>query len=215
VFEPAAGDGDVVVARRGRVGVGLHVTGRAAHAGRDPWNGRSAVAALAELILAAEAMSVREEGVSVNVGHVEGGGAVNVVPAHARAELDVRARTAADLRSVEERLADAARAVGVRREVTVQVGTPLRCPPMPRTPAADALAADYIAGAGTLGLRVAAVAVGGVSDANHVAATGTPVLDGLGVVGGGLHGPDEWASLASLDERAAAAALLMERLAGP
>ena len=56
--------------------------------------------------------------------------------------------------------------------------------------------------------------MGGVSDANHVAATGTPVLDGLGVVGGGLHGPDEWASVASLDERAAAAALLMERLAG-
>jgi glutamate carboxypeptidase len=86
---------------------------------------------------------------------------------------------------------------------------------MPRTDAADAMAAAYVEGAATLGLRVAPVAVGGVSDANHVAATGTPVLDGLGVVGGGLHGPDEWASLASLDERAAAAALLMEWLAGP
>ena len=62
VFEPAAGDGDVVVARRGRCVVNLDVTGRAAHAGRDPWNGRSAVAALAELILAAEAMSARADG---------------------------------------------------------------------------------------------------------------------------------------------------------
>lgn len=214
VFEPAAGDGDVVVARRGRCVVDIAVTGRAAHAGRDPWNGRSAVAALAELILAADAMSARADDVSVNVGRVEGGGAVNVVPANARAELDVRAPTAAALAAVEERLAAEGREVGARREVAVRVGPRLRCPPMPRTPAADAMAAGYIAGAAALGLRVSAVAVGGVSDANHVAATGTPVLDGLGVVGGGLHGPDEWASAASLDERAAAAALLMERLAG-
>ena len=58
VFEPAAGDGDVVVARRGREVLAVDVAGRAAHAGRDPWNGRSAVAALAELTLLAGRMSV-------------------------------------------------------------------------------------------------------------------------------------------------------------
>ena len=214
VFEPAAGDGDVVVARSGRFVIDLEVAGRAAHAGRDPWNGRSAVAALAELILAAEAMNARADGVSVNVGRIEGGGAVNVVPARARAELDVRAPTAEGLAGVEKRLVAAAAGVGARREVEARVGARLRCPPMPRTPDAERMAVAYVEGAATLGLRVATVAVGGVSDANHVAATGAPVLDGLGVVGGGLHGPDEWASLASLDERAVAAALLMERLAG-
>ncbi len=62
-------------------------------------------------------------------------------------------------------------------------------------------------------MEVAAVAVGGVSDANHLAAAGIPVLDGLGVVGGGLHGPDEWVSLESIPRRAAAAALLLHGLA--
>ena len=40
------------------------------------------------------------------------------------------------------------------------------------------------------------------------------MLDGLGAVGGGLHGPGEYALVASLDERAALAAALLARLAG-
>jgi hypothetical protein len=40
------------------------------------------------------------------------------------------------------------------------------------------------------------------------------VLDGLGAVGGGLHAPDEYALVASLDERAALAAALLARIAG-
>jgi glutamate carboxypeptidase len=213
VFEPAADDGDVVVARRGREVLTLDVTGRAAHAGRDPWNGRSAVAALAELTLLAGRMSAHDRGVSVNVGLVSGGSAVNVVPASARGEIDVRADSAADLDAVREGLASAALRVGAERGVVAEVDRVLGCPPMARTPGADALAKAYAAGAASLGMRVAAVAVGGVSDANHLAATGIPVLDGLGVVGGGLHGPDEWASLPSIPERAAAAALLLHDLA--
>ncbi len=213
VFEPAAGDGDVVVARRGREVLTLDVTGRAAHAGRDPWNGRSAVAALAELTLLAGRMSVHERGVSVNVGLVSGGSAVNVVPESARAEIDLRADSVADLEDVRERIAAAALRVGAERGVAAEVVRTLGCPPMARTAAAEALARVYAAGAASLGMRVAAAAVGGTSDANHLAATGIPVLDGLGVVGGGLHGPDEWASLPSIPERAAAAALLLHDLA--
>ena len=213
VFEPAADGGDVVVARRGREVLAVDVAGRAAHAGRDPWNGRSAVAALAELTLLAGRMSARDRGVSVNVGLVSGGSAVNVVPASARGEIDVRADSAADLDAVRESLASAALRVGAEWGVVAEVDRVLGCPPMARTPGAEGLAKAYAAGAASLGMRVAAVAVGGVSDANHLAATGIPVLDGLGVVGGGLHGPEEWASLASIPERAAAAALLLHDLA--
>ena len=103
--------------------------------------------------------------------------------------------------------------MGAERGVAAEVVRTLGCPPMARTAAAEALARVYAAGAALLGMRVAAAAVGGTSDANHLAATGIPVLDGLGVVGGGLHGPDEWASLPSIPERAAAAALLLHDLA--
>jgi glutamate carboxypeptidase len=158
-------------------------------------------------------MSAHERGVSVNVGLVSGGSAVNVVPESACAEIDVRADSAADLDAVREGLAAAAPRVGAERGVVAEVDRVLVCPPMARTPAAEGLAKAYAAGAASLGMRVAAVAVGGVSDANHLAAAGIPVLDGLGVVGGGLHGPEEWASLPSIPERAAAAALLLHDLA--
>ncbi len=213
VFEPAAGDGDVVVARRGREVLAIEVIGRAAHAGRDPWAGRNAIAALAELILAAERMSAYERGVSVNVGLVRGGGAVNVVPDSACAEVDVRADSRADLAAVRAELDSVALRVGATREVGVKVTRLVGCPPMAAGDGARLLATTYAAGAARLGMTVAAVSVGGVSDANHVAAEGIPVLDGLGPVGGGLHGPDEWVSLPSIPERAAAAALLLDDLA--
>jgi glutamate carboxypeptidase len=57
--------------------------------------------------------------------------------------------------------------------------------------------------------------VGGGSDANLLAHAGPPVLDGLGPVGGGLHSPDEYALIPSLDERAALAAALMRALGDP
>ena len=214
VFEPAADDGDVVVARRGREVLTVDVAGRAAHAGRDPWNGRSAVAALAELTLLRRAherarpRGVGERGAGERWERRERG-----ARERARAEIDVRADSAADLDAVRESLASAALRVGAEWGVVAEVDRVLGCPPMARTPGAEGLARAYAAGAASLGMRVAAVAVGGVSDANHLAATGIPVLDGLGVVGGGLHGPDEWASLTSIPERAAAAALLLHDLA--
>ena len=57
--------------------------------------------------------------------------------------------------------------------------------------------------AGELGFSVAGASTGGVSDANLVAAVGTPVLDGLGPVGGDDHSPDEWVDLATVPQRVA------------
>ena len=43
--------------------------------------------------------------------------------------------------------------------------------------------------------------VGGASDGNFAAAAGARVLDGLGAVGGGAHAPNEWVSIAAMQER--------------
>ena len=52
---------------------------------------------------------------------------------------------------------------------------------------------------------------GGVSDANLVAAAGTPVLDGLGTIGGDDHSPDEWLDLDSIAPRVALLAGLIAK----
>ena len=56
-------------------------------------------------------------------------------------------------------------------------------------------------------------ATGGASDANFVAALGVPTLDGLGPVGGGDHGVDEWLDLASVPDRVALLAGLVVAVA--
>jgi acetylornithine deacetylase/succinyl-diaminopimelate desuccinylase-like protein len=60
----------------------------------------------------------------------------------------------------------------------------------------------------------AAVGSGGGSDGNHVADL-TPTLDGLGVLGGMLHQPGEWADWKSFPDRSRVAAdLIMDLCAG-
>ena len=54
-----------------------------------------------------------------------------------------------------------------------------------------------------LALEFDVAATGGASDANFVASLGVPTLDGLGPVGGGDHGVDEWLDVDSAPERVA------------
>ena len=63
---------------------------------------------------------------------------------------------------------------------------------MERTEAIGALAARATGFAAELGFELRDAATGGASDANTIAAAGTPVLDGLGPVGGDDHAPGEW-----------------------
>jgi glutamate carboxypeptidase len=52
---------------------------------------------------------------------------------------------------------------------------------------------------------------GGASDANTTSAAGVPTLDGLGPVGGGDHGPEEWVDLSTVPARVALLAGLLSR----
>ena len=103
ILEPgrAVGPGCVVTTRKGIGLYNLRVTGKAAHAGGEPWRGRSATLEMAHKIIALHALTTpglsagNTDGVSVNVGVVRGGTRRNVVAAEAIAEIDVRVPTAA------------------------------------------------------------------------------------------------------------------------
>ena len=85
-------------------------------------------------------------------------------------------------------------------------------PPMEKTPAIEALEALTIRCAQELGFSVKGVATGGASDASYVAGEGTPVLDGLGPIGGLDHGPDEYIELDSIVPRTALLAKVMQQV---
>jgi glutamate carboxypeptidase len=207
VLEPAGAGGALKTARKGTGMYSLHVHGRAAHAGNEPERGANALLALAELVLAAGRLGRPELGTTVTPTMASAGMASNVVPAEASAELDVRiehpaeaARVDADVRALAPTVAGTT--------VTVD-GGPNR-PPMPAS-ASTALFARARACAERLGLGpLGGVAVGGGSDGNFTAAAGVPTLDGLGAVGGGMHAEDEHVLVATMPERAALLAELVD-----
>ena len=210
-LEGARESGDLVSSRKGVADLHFRVRGRAAHSGIEPGRGASAAVEAAHLTLAATALDGSAPGLTVNVGVVEAGSRPNVVAEEARVVAEVRATTSAALDAAVEQLRRHA-----ARPVTPGVGVELevrdRTEPMEPTPSSEALARLALEVAAGLGLDVGAVATGGVSDANIVAAAGCPTLDGLGPVGGDDHSDSEWLDLSSVPSRVALLACLVARL---
>ncbi|MFN8622728.1 MAG: M20/M25/M40 family metallo-hydrolase [Chloroflexota bacterium] len=205
VLEPGRPTGALVAARKGMLQARVEVRGRAAHAGVEPEAGRSALLAAAHATIALHAITGlggSAGGVTVNVGTLRGGSRPNVVPADAVLELDLRAATTAAMEEAEAAIRAVIAAPAVP-DVTMSLVETGRFPVMERLPATDALLAR-VAGVGAgLGLAVEGVATGGASDANLIASLGVPVLDGLGPVGGGMHGAHEFLAIDPLPDRIA------------
>jgi glutamate carboxypeptidase len=168
--------------------------------------------ALAHQIVALQALNNTRPGLTVNVGVMQGGSVPNAVPDYAKALVDVRISSAADMEPVEamiRAIAAEVRVAGTRTEV----GGGWFAPPMDRTPAIAALAEQAKACANELGFHINDAATGGVSYANLLAGMGLPVLDGLGPVGGLDHSPREYIEVSSIVPRTALLALLLLRAA--
>jgi glutamate carboxypeptidase len=209
VLEPSLPGGALKTSRKGVGRFTVKVTGRAAHAGIDPERGINAIEEISHQVLELQRLSNAERGVTVTVGVVAGGTRVNVVPAEAAVEVDVR------IASHEE----AARITEVIRRLSphlpgasLQVRGGINRPPMERT--ADTIRLFGIAKeiAAELGMKLDEGSTGGASDGNFTAALGIPTLDGLGAIGSGAHSPEEFVDVSSLPERAALIAGLIGRV---
>jgi len=212
-LEAARANGDIVTARKGVRWFLVEAFGRAAHAGVEPEKGRSAIVALAHHILALSELNGWRPDVTLNVGTLQGGTVPNAVPDYAQMHIDLRAFTEEDLQAAIEAVqTQLEREVlpGVRVTLTAQgPGSPT----MPRTPAVAALETLAQGAARELGFEVKGAKTGGGSDAAVVASEGTPVLDGLGPIGGLDHGPDEYIELGSIVPRTALLAKLIMAIA--
>ncbi|MDY0908525.1 M20 family metallopeptidase [Microbacterium sp. CFBP9034] len=206
VLEPSLA-GAVKIARRGGGIYSLAVTGRAAHAGLEPWNGVNALVELAHQVTALPSLGDgRATTVSPTVA--QAGTVTNAIPDRAAVRIDVRAWTLAELERVDGELR-ARRPVDSRAAIEVTGG--INRPPMEKAASRElfALAAEVSRAIGDAELR--AEAVGGASDGNFTAALGIPTLDGLGPDGDGAHAEHEWASLKSIAQRARLVAGMIDR----
>lgn len=212
-YEPAMEDGAFAGARKGSGIWDIVFRGRSAHAGREPEKGRSAVWAACEMALKVEALMGVREGVVFNVGKVDGGAAVNIVPDNAVLRLGSRAPDPDAAAWAETQIMAALDEVLTRDGITAHVHGGFYRPPKPRNAAQDRLIGEVRETAKGIGLDLVFKDTGGVCEGNNVFAAGTPNIDTLGVRGGRIHSADEFMIVSSLSERAGLSALILNRLA--
>jgi glutamate carboxypeptidase len=207
VLEPALGrDGRLKTARKGVGTAQIVITGRSSHAGADPGAGVNAVHELALQIARLMKMNNPRRGITVQSTVVEGGTVSNVVPAHARAEVDIRYSHLADAPKLDKRLR------GIRpilKGARIEVHGGINRPPLERTRGVRELFSRAQSLMREIGVDLGETTTGGGSDGNFTAALGVPTADGLGAIGSGAHSPEEHVLIRSLPQRAALLAGLL------
>jgi glutamate carboxypeptidase len=210
-YEPALPDGTLAGARAGSGNFSLIVTGRSAHAGRNPEEGRNALVAAADLAIRLKAGS--GNGFSCNPARIDGGGPNNVVPAHAVLRVNFRPKTPEDERAASALLDTVIAAVAREHDVSIHRHGGFGRPPKPIDPGAERLFGLVKQCGADLGLAIGWRDTGGVCDGNNIAACGVPVVDTMGARGGSIHSDQEYLIVDSLAERAQLSALTIMRIA--
>jgi glutamate carboxypeptidase len=208
VLECARANGNIVSSRKGILDARITIQGRAAHAGVEPEKGRSAVLAAADLVGRLHALNGRRDGVTVNVGLIQGGTRPNVVAERCVLETDVRAVRRADLEAVEAEIRELLTALVVP-DTTAELTEMARWWPMEKLERSGRLV-DHAKALGVrLGFTFDDQATGGASDGNSTAGLGIATIDGLGPIGGLDHSPAEYLEVASIVPRTALLAALI------
>ena len=208
-YEPAMADGALVDQRKGSANFHLAVRGRAAHVGRAFNDGRSAVIAAAEAALALNKLNGQRDGVTFNVGAIDGGGAVNVVPERAVLRFNIRVPDAESAIWAEAEVRRIAREADARDGIDAHLHGGFTRPPKPLNDQQRTMVSWTRHAGAVLGLDLQFRPSGGVCEGNNLAAAGCPNIDTLGPCGGGLHSDEEFAVISSFAERAKLSFLLL------
>ena len=210
-YEPALPDGTLAGERGGSGNLSIIFTGKSAHAGRNPQDGRNALLAAADLALRLKALT--RPGLNVNPARIEGGSPNNVVPDHAILRVNFRPMTPQIVEETDLALRTLIADIEREHDVSTHLHGSFGRPPKPIDAGAAKLF-DLVKQCGAdLGLSIAWKASGGVCDGNNIAACGIPVVDTMGVRGGAIHSADEFLITESLVERARLSALTILRIA--
>ena len=211
-YEPAAlPDGTLAHARGGTGNYSITFTGKSAHAGRNPHEGRNAIVAAADLIVRLKALEADD--ITINPAKLEGGGPNNVVPDHAVLRFNIRPKSTEAMESFDSTLNALLAEIERSHEIATHRHGGVTRPPKPVDERAQKLF-DLVKKCGAeLGQDIRWQSTGGVCDGNNIAACGVPVVDTMGVRGGSIHSADEFLITSSLPERAALSARVITRLA--
>lgn len=213
IFEPSFPDGAFVSARKGSANYSVIVRGKSAHVGRDFAKGRSAIYALAELINGIDKVQLSDPENIINVGHISGGGPVNIVPDLALAKVNFRSSKEEVIQKSLGFMQNLAEKIRQREGISVDIIPGTIRFPRPYNLPIQQLFYQYAECAKQLHLPVSFRETGGVCDGNILAHHGLPTLDSVGAIGGHMHTSKEYLLLPSLIERGKLAALFLMKIA--
>jgi glutamate carboxypeptidase len=201
-FEPALRDGSIASSRRGTGNFTLRFHGKAAHSGRNPYDGINALIPLAHFILECQKLNGGRDSIFINPAIVTGGTAPNVVPDFASCQVNVRTTSSNDetwiLEELHRFVAEIPKDGGYHGEISGG----FTAPPKMLNPQIENLI-ELVRKAGQkIGIDIHARPTGGTCDGNRLASFGLPNLDNLGARGDHIHSQAEFIYPESLVERA-------------
>lgn len=198
-FEPALPDGSMAGARKGSANFALIIHGVSAHVGRAHHEGKSAIKAAAQFVCEIEDINGKYDGITINTGKIDGGSANNVVPDLAIVRFNIRAPSQEKMEFAIDKVKSAIKNLdGFHCHLEGGISRP----PKPRNNAQERIFTDIGNVARDLGMELQFKDTGGVCEGNNLFASGCPNIDTLGVCGGLIHSPQEFAIKKSFGERA-------------
>ncbi len=212
IFEPSLPGGEFVGERKGSGNFTIVVRGQSAHAGREFYKGKNAIVKLSDIISQLHGLNDPNQSTTLNVGLIEGGQALNVVPDLAIAKFNIRV---SDTKAAERILEKVQLILNAHKQQGYEVTLhgQLTRPAKPMDDSQKRLFAALQTCCDDLSLPMQVIATGGCCDGNNLKALGIPNVDTLGVRGGHIHSDKEFMVKQSLVERSKLSALLLLKYA--
>lgn len=203
VFEPAMDDnGTLAGQRKGSGKFTLVMRGKAAHAGRHFNEGKNAICKIAEYITKIDALNGKREGVTINIGIIHGGEAMNIVPDCCVCHIDIRVPSNEDADWVSNNLNQIIQSINTETGYKIELhGSFERKPKILDVNMLKLYNLVKTVGEG-IAQHIEWKPSGGCCDGNILAAMGIPNVDTLGPRGGKIHSEQEYIIIPSLVERA-------------
>lgn len=213
IFEPAFPDGSLAGSRMGSLNYTFCAIGKSSHVGREFYLGKNAISSVTRFVSAAESLTDQKENITVNIGYIQGGGPVNIVPGNALCKLNIRVNNINAMNLVQEKLAKIAEKENNREQIHAILHLDSERPPKLFDKDTKRLFISLKRSAQQLNIPLIWQSTGGVCDGNTLASAGLRTIDTLGPIGGKLHTDEEYLIVDSLLERTLLVARFLMQIA--
>ena len=202
-FEPALSNGMLAGARKGSGNFTLCAYGKSVHAGREFFAGHNACLAIASVCQRLAALSDEESGITVNIGKISGGGAVNVVPDFAQCRFNARFKHQHQQATLEQSFREIIYQIEQQSFCKLKLSGQFSRPVKVMSQQQNKMYQLLRHCGEKLNIPIQWQATGGCCEGNNLAAAGLLNIDTLGVRGSGIHSDQEFACINSFAERSA------------